>query len=72
MIISTIVALTLSPMMASKLLKPVQGVAGWPEGSPGISSGSNGSGRVLDATLNARPAVYLVWCVVTILTVPMF
>jgi multidrug efflux pump len=71
--ISGVVALTLSPMMSSKLLKP-----------GGTERGFSGKiardfkklrgiyGRLLDATLNARPAVYLVWIVISLLTVPMF
>ena len=71
--ISGIVALTLSPVMSARLLKP------------GISEGGlagritrdferlkNAYGRRLDATLAARPAVYAVWIVVSILAVPMF
>ncbi len=71
--ISGVVALTLSPMMSSKLLKP------------GISErGLSGKiardfvkiravyGRILDATLDTRPAVYTVWVVVSLLTIPMF
>ncbi|HYG34549.1 MAG TPA: efflux RND transporter permease subunit, partial [Clostridia bacterium] len=29
-------------------------------------------GRILDATLSARPAVYIVWAVLSLLTIPMF
>ena len=29
-------------------------------------------GRVLDSTLSARPAVYIVWIVLSLLTIPMF
>ena len=71
--ISGIVALTLSPLMSAKLLKP-----GMEEhGLAGLISRSferlkNAYGRRLDTTLAARPAVYTVWIVVTLLTVPMF
>ena len=71
--ISGVVALTLSPMMASKLLKPgieEHGLAG--KISRGFSRLRNAYGRLLDVTLNARPAVYMVWLVVSMLTIPMF
>jgi len=71
--ISGVVALTLSPMMSAKLLKAgigERGLAGH------IARNFNRLrafyGRRLDATLNARPAVYLVWIVVSLLTIPMF
>ncbi len=71
--ISGVVALTLSPMMASKLLKPgieERGLAG--KISRGFSRLKDAYGRLLDVTLNARPVVYMVWLVVSLLTIPMF
>ncbi len=71
--ISGIVALTLSPMMSAKLLKPgieEHGLAG--RISRGFKRIRNSYGRLLDKTLNARPAVYMVWIVLSLLTVPMF
>ena len=71
--ISGIVALTLSPMMSAKLLKPgleERGLAG--KISRDFKRLRNGYGRWLDATLRARPAVYLVWIGVSLLTIPMF
>ncbi len=71
--ISGVVALTLSPMMASKLLKPgieERGLAG--KISRGFSRLRDAYGRLLDVTLNTRPAVYMVWLVVSLLTIPMF
>jgi len=71
--ISGVVALTLSPMMASKLLKPgieERGLAG--KISRGFNRLRDAYGRLLDVTLNARPAVYMVWIVVSVLTIPMF
>jgi multidrug efflux pump len=71
--ISGIVALTLSPLMSSRLLKP-----GLEEhGLPGRIARDFGRlrrfyGRCLDKTLAARPAVYSVWLVVSLLTVPMY
>lgn len=71
--ISGVVALTLSPMMARYLLK---------EGDQhrGFSGLVNRTfqkirriyGRLLNGTLNARPAVYIVWIFVSLLSIPMF
>ena len=72
-LISGVVALTLSPMMSSRLLKA--------EHSPGLLARLGDRGfagllrgyeRVLGATLRARRAVYLVWIVLTLLLVPMY
>ncbi|MSM38990.1 MAG: multidrug efflux protein [Geobacter sp.] len=71
--ISGIVALTLSPVMSAKLLK--QG-----SGEHGLAGRITRDfkrlrtfyGRLLDATLHARPAVYTVWVVVSLITIPMF
>jgi multidrug efflux pump len=71
--ISGIVALTLSPVMCSRLLKPgseEHGLAG--RISRDFNRLKNAYGRWLDITLSARPAVYVVWLVVTLLTIPMF
>jgi multidrug efflux pump len=71
--ISGIVALTLSPVMSAKILKPgieEHGLAG--RIARDFKRLRNTYGRLLAATLNARPAVYTVWIVVSILTVPMF
>ncbi|MCL5966003.1 MAG: efflux RND transporter permease subunit [Deltaproteobacteria bacterium] len=71
--ISGIVALTLSPVMSSRLLKPdggERGLAG--RISRGFERLKFAYVRRLDATLKARPAVYAVWIVVSLLTVPMF
>ena len=71
--ISGIVALTLSPVMSSRLLS-----AGLEEkGFTGRINRDfdrlrNAYGRMLDATLNARPAVYAVWIGLSLLCVPMF
>jgi multidrug efflux pump len=71
--ISGIVALTLSPVMSSRLLKPGIGERGL---SGRITRDferlKNAYGRRLDATLAARPAVYAVWIAVSLCTVPMF
>lgn len=71
--ISGIVALTLSPLMSAKLLKPgleEHGLAG--RISRDFARLRRFYGRLLDGTLNARPAVYLIWIVISGLTVPMF
>jgi multidrug efflux pump len=71
--ISGIVALTLSPVMCARMLKPgieEHGLAG--RISRDFRRLRNAYGRLLDATLKVRPAVYTVWIVVTLLTVPMF
>ncbi|MBN2428812.1 MAG: efflux RND transporter permease subunit [Deltaproteobacteria bacterium] len=71
--VSGVVALTLSPVMASQFLKPgidEKGFAGWVTRM--FERLKNVFGRCLDATLAARPAVYMVWIVISLLTVPMF
>jgi len=71
--ISGIVALTLSPMMASRLLKAgmtERGFAGKIERD--FKKIRNLYSKMLSKTLNARPAVYLVWLFVSLCTVPMF
>ena len=71
--ISGVVALTLSPMMSSKLLKSgieEHGFAG--KIARDFKRFRAFYGRLLDSTLDARPAVYMVWLTVSLLTVPMF
>ena len=71
--ISGIVALTLSPVMSSWLLKPgigERGLAG--RISRDFKRLQQAYGRRLDATLRARPAVYTVWIVLCLITIPMF
>ena len=71
--ISGIVALTLSPMMSSRLLRAgmtERGFAGKIERD--FTKIRNLYGRLLDKTLNARPAVYMVWLLLGLLTLPMF
>jgi multidrug efflux pump len=72
-LISGVVALTLSPMMAAKLLRAEHN-------DGGFSARVNCSfdrlraayGRSLDKTLHARPAVYALWAGLSALTVPMY
>jgi multidrug efflux pump len=71
--ISGIVAVTLSPMMSSRLLKAgmtERGLAGKIERD--FKKLKKLYGRMLNATLNARPAVYMVWIILTLLVIPMF
>lgn len=71
--ISGIVALTLSPMMSAKLLKPglaEHGLTG--RINRGFERIKGLYGRWLDQTLKTRPAVYLVWIVISLLAIPMF
>ena len=71
--ISGIVALTLSPVMSSKLLdvgREEHGLTG--RINRDFDRFRRAYGRVLDATLSARPAVYLVWIVLSLLAIPMF
>ena len=71
--ISGVVALTLSPMMSSRLLKAEHG-----QGllsrliDRGFARLRSSYERMLAATLKARPAVYLVWITLTLLLVPMY
>ena len=72
--ISGIVALTLSPMMSAKLLRSAadeeKGFAGWVNHR--FDRLRVAYGRVLGATLNARPAVYAVWIVFGLLPIVMY
>ncbi len=71
--ISGIVALTLSPVMASKLLdagREEHGLTG--RINRGFDRLRKMYARVLDATLSARPAVYIVWIGLSLLSIPMF
>ena len=71
--ISGIVALTLSPMMSAQLLRAdieEHGLAA--RIARTFDRLRNGYARLLDATLRMRPAVYTVWIVVGLLSVPMF
>ncbi len=72
-IISGVVALTLSPVMAAYLLdakSEEQGFTG--KINRAFDRLKNFYGRILDATLNARPLVYVIWIGLSLLTIPMF
>ncbi|HMP81280.1 MAG TPA: efflux RND transporter permease subunit, partial [Verrucomicrobiota bacterium] len=71
--ISGVVALTLSPVMSAKLLKgghEEEGLVG--RINHGFDRLRKLYGRVLDVTLAARPAVYVVWVGLSLMTIPMF
>jgi multidrug efflux pump len=71
--ISGIVALTLSPVMSSQLLdagREEHGFAG--RINHDFDRFRKFYGRVLDATLLARPLVYTVWIGLSLLTIPLF
>ena len=71
--ISGVVALTLSPVMSAKLLRPgmeEHGLAG--RIARDFGKLRRFYGRLLDGTLRSRPAVYVIWVVISALAVPMF
>src|SRR5204863_3470074 len=71
-VVSGIVALTLSPMMSAHLLRPGHadhGFSGWVNRT--FDRFRDWYGEHLDRTLNARPAVYVVWVGVTLLALVM-
>jgi multidrug efflux pump len=71
--ISGIVALTLSPMMASKLLKEHSHEARLTKlVNRGFDAIRRTYGRLLEGTLRMRPLVYAVWITLTILIVPLY
>src|SRR6184192_1204460 len=72
-IVSGIVALTLSPMMGAKLLRAgdtERGFAGWINRR--FDSVRRGYTRSLTATLRYRPVVLTMWIIVTLLVVPFY
>jgi multidrug efflux pump len=71
--VSGVVALTLSPMMSAKILKPGlhdRGLAG--KIARDFKKIRAFYGRLLDLTLSSRPVVYLVWIIVSLLSIPLF
>src|ERR1700757_4730336 len=71
--ISGVVALVLSPMMSSYLLRPhhvEHGVKGWVDRA--FDRVGEWYGKHVDWTLNARPAVYIVWSGISVLALLMF
>ena len=72
-IVSGVVALTLSPMMAAKLLRAgdtERGFAGWINRR--FDTVRRVYGRMLAGTLRYRPVVLVLWAIVALLTVPFY
>jgi multidrug efflux pump len=72
-IVSGVVALTLSPMMAARLLRAGDtelGFAGWINRR--FESVRRGYARSLASTLRYRPVVLVLWVIVALLTVPFY
>jgi len=71
--ISGIVALTLSPMMSSRLLR-AEHQPGWlPRHIDlGFEAFKRVYGRMLAATLRMRPAVYAIWITLALATIPLY
>ncbi len=73
-LISGVVALTLSPMMAAYFLHNAadeeKGFAGFVNHA--FDRLKKAYGRALAGTLNARPVVYMVWAVITLSVLPLF
>ncbi len=72
-IVSGIVALTLSPMMGARLLRSGQserGFAGWINRR--FDGLRNAYTRTLTGTLHYRPVVLVLWAIVALLTVPFY
>lgn len=71
--ISGIVALTLSPMMSASLLREGDSERGFQKKVNDVFSAVRVRYvKLLNGTLKARPAVYIVWLVISLLCVPMF
>lgn len=71
-VVSTTVALTLSPMLSSKVLQ-----SGEPKGlahqiNLGFDRLKRLYGRLLGVSLNTRWVLYLAWIILTLFTIPMF
>ncbi|MFB3917927.1 MAG: efflux RND transporter permease subunit [Terriglobales bacterium] len=72
-IISGVVALTLSPMMGSQLLRAgdtERGIAGWINRR--FETVRNSYTQALTRTLNYRPVVLVLWAIVTLLIIPFY
>ena len=71
--ISGIVALTLSPMMSASLLREGDSERGFQKKvNDTFTRLRDKYTRSLNGTLKARPAVFIIWIVITLLCVPMF
>lgn len=72
-VISTVVALTLSPMMSSNFLRANEserGFAGWITRQ--FEALKHRYSKLLSAALNSRPWIYSIWIALTVLAIPMF
>ncbi len=72
-IVSGVVALTLSPMMASKLLRSgadERGLAGWINRR--FETVRSRYARAVGSTLQSRPVVLTLWAIITVLAVPFY
>ena len=73
MFISGVVALTLSPMMASRLLHGDRERGWFGRGvDRAFEAIRRAYVRALDVTLGMRPVVYVVWIVLTLLVIPLY
>ena len=71
--ISGIVALTLSPVMASRLLEPGHSKKGFAGViNRGFEKVKHAYGAALDGSFKARPAIYTAWVVISLLAMLMF
>jgi multidrug efflux pump len=71
--ISGVVALTLSPMMSSRLLEPTHNPGFLPRIiDRAFEAIKSGYSRALAGTLRMRPAVYTVWITLTLLIAPLY
>jgi multidrug efflux pump len=72
-VVSGVVALTLSPMMGSRLLRAgdaERGLAGWINRR--FDAVRRGYARLLSGTLGYRPVVFVLWAIVSALMIPFF
>lgn len=69
-VISAVIALTLSPMLGAKLLKPHKHMAGPLE--PIFEKLKRRYASFLNSSLQSRGAIYCFWIIVSLLTVPMY
>ena len=72
-VISTVVALTLSPMMSSRFLRANEserGFAGWITRQ--FEALKHRYSKLLSTALNSRPWIYTIWIALTVLAIPMF
>lgn len=71
--ISGVVALTLSPMMSSRLLKPGMSEQGFAARTNRVFEHIKSLyAKLLDISLDTRPAVYIVWVIISVLAIPLF